>query len=318
MEFAEFKQKPKFDAKVFILNGDEGFYKFLARSLIQKKFADADRVYANTEMDPADFYERIEPNEIIPQPKVIYVDNSEGDLSKFKGFWSAVRVSDKDVRYIINDCKEKEVPEGLSSVEIKCSKPKDNARDVGAFVEEMAQALNVVIDRKNIPYFYFLYRNNLFSIYNELKKCQLFADASGQRELPYSVLKKVLSPASEKDVFALSTNFMKRKLKACFLDLEEISESEMGLHLYNIFKAAERNLVYKMATANGMSDADVVSAYEFNQFFVKYTLKEQSSLWTEAELRDVMLVIESVLLRTKSFNYPAGKCIVNLVLHYCR
>ena len=311
MEFNEFKSKPKFDAKVFILNGEEDFFKYLTRTIIQKKFADSDKVYANTEMDTAEFYERIEPNEIIPQPKVIYVDNTEGELSKFKGFWSAVRTSDKDVRYILNSCKAKEIPEDVATVEIVCPKIKDNAREVGAFVGEMVSALGLVIDPKNVPFFFHLYRNNLFLIYNELKKCQWYAEHTGQRELTYPVLKKILSPASQKDVFALSTNFMKRKLKACFLDLEDIPETEVPLHLFNIFKAAERLLVYKTATANGMS-------YDFNQFFVKYTLKEQTTLWNVSELRDLMLVIEAVLLKTKSFNYPAGKCIVNLVLHYCR
>lgn len=318
MDIQEFKSKPKFDAKVFVLNGNENFFKFLARTTIQKKFPEAERMFADTEMDPATFYDKVEPNEIIPQPKIIYVDNTEGDLTKFKGFWSAVRSSDKDIRYIVNEFKMKEVPDDIAAMEIVCSKIKDQPKEVGAFVEELIQAFGLVIDRKNLPYFHYLYRNNLFVIYNELKKCQILAEKTGQVELSFATLKKVLSPASEKDVFSLSTNFMKRKIKACFLDLEDTPESEMPLHLFNIFKAAERVLVYKSATANGMSDAEIVSAYDFNPYFVKYTLKEQVASWSEDELRDVLFVIEAVLLKTKSFNYPVGKCMMNLILHYCR
>ncbi len=157
MNFQEFKANPKFDAKVIALNGDEAFFKFMSKTIILKVFPEADKVYVDTEMDAGEFYEKVEPNEIIPQPKIIYVDSSEVELSKFKSFWSTVRTSDKDIKYILNECKAKDIPKDIPSLEITCSRMKDSPREIGVFVEELIYSLGLIIDRKNVPYFHHLY-----------------------------------------------------------------------------------------------------------------------------------------------------------------
>jgi len=316
MKAEEFLSNPDLNHKVFLLNGDEFFYKYALKNVIFSGFKGYEFVYTNSECDSSELYEAIDSSDLIPHPKVVYVDNSHGDLSKHKYFWDNVAASSEDVRHIVTDCKK--VPDGLDVLQVECSKLKDNQKDIGKFVTDYSRKLGIVIDPKNVPMFHYLYRNNLFVIYNELKKCRIWAEENKTVEVDFGILKQLLSPSCEKDVFQFSTNFLNRRLKACLSSLPEIIDHEAPLHIFNIFKGAEKILLYKYAIQEKISEQDFLTEYAINFYYLNYTIKPMDKIWSRQELVDLLLELENINSKIKTFNYPGLKGVSNLVLKYCR
>lgn len=313
MEFADFYAKPKLDFKVFALNGDEEYFKFLAKVILVKSFKNLELNYVDSEDE--DFYSKIEGNDLIPHPKIFYIDNASGHLSKLKYFWKYVKDSPEDSRYIINGLNSK-AKEDIDVLEIKCSKIKDSPREVGKFVSDMVKSLQLAIPVTDLPYFHNHYRNNLFSIFNELKKCQLWADYKGSRYMDAEVLKGILSPSLDKDPFAFSNAFLQRRLKAAIPIAPTLND--MPLQMGSVFSGAEKLLVVKCARRSGMGDAEIEKAFELNHYYFTYTIKPMEKLWAEKELKLLLVDIEALNRKMRSFNFPVTKNVIQLIFKYCR
>lgn len=313
MEFSEFLAKPKFDSKVFALNGDEDYFKFLAKNILAKNFKELELNFVDSEDES--FYEKIEGNDLIPHPKLFYIDNSSANLNKHKYFWKYVKDSPADTRYVINNLKDK-AKEDIEVLEIKCAKIKDSAREVGKFVSDMVKKLQLAIPVTDQPFFYNQYRNNLFTIYSELKKCQLWADHTGTRYMDVKTLREILSPPLEKDPFAFSNAFLHRKMKQAIALVPSLYE--LPLQLGSVFASAEKLLVVKSARRSGMGDTDIESTYELNHYYFTYTIKPMEKLWSENELKALLVDIETLNTKQRSFNFPVSKNVIQLILKYCR
>lgn len=317
MNFSDFWSSPDTSHKIYFLNGKEPFYKYLIKNLLVKALKDHEFVFVTTDLESEEFYEKTESADLIPHPKLFYIDNSSGDLSSHKYFWEGVQNSGPESRYIISD-PGKGVPKEVRAFEIECDGVKDNPRDVGKFVTEYSKKLGLFIEPKNIPVFHYLYKNNLFAIYTELRKCKIWSEETGKVEVDYTALKHLLSPSAEKDTFQLSTNFLHRRLKPTLNDIADTSEHDILLHVFNVFKGAEKVLVYKSARAAGISDVDISSEFEINIHYLNFTVKPLEKLWGVDELKNLLLDLESLNFKSKSSSFPATQGLVHATMKYCR
>lgn len=316
MNFFDFQKKPNLAGKVYLLNGDEDLFKFLAKDILAKSFADLELTYVDSELEPSEFYEKIESLDLIPHPKLFYINNTSGNLSKQKQFWNYVSDAPQDTRYIINQLSSKQVEEGVETVEVLCEKVRDNQKEVGKIVHELLKSVGLAISPTDVPLFYALYKNNLFAIYQELQKCKVYAQSLKCAYLDTPELRKILSPPTDKDPFIFANAFMARKLKTVLLNLPDASEfvPQFG----NVFATAEKILVYKSAKSLKQTDDQVIKNYEFNQYYFKYTVQNLEKSWSVSELRQLMLEIEDVNLKIRRFNFPVKEAILNFAFRYCR
>jgi DNA polymerase III delta subunit len=315
MNFSEFKDQDNFDFKVYVLNGEEELYKVLAKEKIRDSFKTLEIDYVDSELEVSEFYSKIDSSDLFPHPKLFYINNTSNNLSKQKQFWSYVKSSDSESIYIINSLKEK-VPTEIKSIEIKCDKIKDSQKDVCKAVGEIAQSLGIAISVTDLPIFYSLYKNNLFAIYQELKKCKTYLDSKKTSYLESKDIFKIVSPALEKDPFIFANNFMHRKLKSCIANLP--NESDFIPQFGNIFNTAEKILVYKSAKLSKMSDDEICKKYEINPFYLKYNLLSVEKMWSVKELSELMIEIESINCKIRRFNFTVKEAILNLVFQYCK
>lgn len=312
----DFIKKTSFKSKVFVLNGEDDYFKYTARKLIQDGLK-IPLTYVDTSEKPTAFYTKIDSFDLIPEPKLFYLNNADEDLSKQKFFWNYVKESPKDSRYIINTLKMKEVPEGVDVLEVECEKIKDSAREVAKFVTEMFTHAMLVVDPKDLGYFYYLYRNDLFAIFNEIQKCKLWAKEKGRVSITYSDMQNILSPISRGDVFGFANNFIQRRLSLSLKEIEDLTDNDVLPYSFNLFKAAEKILAYKSAVRAGLSEDEIIKGLEINMYYLKYTLKTIESMWKERELKNLLIALENINFKIKSFNFPCAKAIVTLTLKYC-
>jgi len=294
-----------------VLNGEEDFFKFQVKRTIEQKLK-LPTTYVDSEESSDEFYSKIESFDLFSEPKLFYINNQSGNLKKHKYFWKYVEES-KDSKYIINS--EKKVPEGV--LEIKCDKIKESAaREVIKFIEQILQEANLSVQRGNFPFFYALYKSDLFQIYNEIQKCKAWADSEGKRELTYPELKSILSPAANKNVFDFINYFRKRKLKPAVAALEGVGDSDILLYSYHLFRLFDHVLAYKSAKRLKLNDQEIIRGLDINIYYLRYTLQESNSLWKESELKELMMILERVNLKIKSFNFPSAKAILSLTFKY--
>lgn len=310
MRYLEFLKSSNLKSHVFILNGDEYYFKHKIKNHI-KKTVNLPITYVDAELGSDDFYSKIETMELFPEPKIFYIDNESGNLKKHKFFWKNL---DKDSKYIINNLKK--IPD--NAVEIKCDKIKDNAREVTKFVNSLFQELCLVTDARNLPLFYALYKNDLFTIYHEISKCKYWAEANDKVEITYPEIKKIVSPIQEKNIFEFVNFFRLRKLKGAVTLLKGIKDDEMLLYSYHLFRALDHVLGYKSAKKMGEADSEIIKGLEINIYYLKYNLQQIAHLWNEEELKTLLIILEDLNLKIRTLNFPASKAIMNITLKYCR
>ena len=317
MTIHDFLKKPSLKSKVFVLNGEDDYFKYCAKKVLQAGFK-IPLTYADTSDASTSFYTKIDSFDLMPEPKLFYLNNVEEDLKKHKFFWNYVKDSPPDSRYIVNTLKMKEIPEGFDVLEIECDKVKDNVRDVSKFVTEMLSRVALIVDAKDLGYFYHLYRNDLYTIFNEIQKCKLWASATGNVSLTYADMQNILSPTAHKDVFGFTNSFMQRRLKNSLLEIEDLDDNDVLPYSFNLFKAGEKVLAYKSALRDGLSDDEIIKGLEINIYHFRYVLKAIEPLWKERELKLLLVALENINFKIKSFNFPCAQAIVTLTLKYCR
>ena len=315
MNSHDFVKNPSLKPKVYVLNGDDEYFKHSVKVSLQ----DAHKIpLTYVDASEPDFYTKIDTLDLMPEPKLFFLNNSSGGLEKQKFFWNYVKDSPKDSRYIISNFKIKDVPEGVTSLEVECEKVKDSARDVIKVVNEMLTQATLVLDAKDVAYFYYLYRNDLFASFNEIQKCKLWAKSTGVITLTFKDLQGILSPITHSDVFGFVNNFTYRRLKACLSEISELEDNDVLPYTFNLFKSTEKILAYKSARRAGLTDDEFIKGLELNIYYFKYTLKLIEPLWKESELRSLLIALENINYKIKSFNFPCTKAIVALTLKYCR
>jgi len=315
MNFFEFKDLKKLDYKAYILNGDEDLFKLLSKNKIVSHNLDYDFVYVDSDLEISDFYSNIESSDLFSSPKIFYVNNINGGLSKQKQFWNYVSNSTDNCIYIVNYLKEK-IPETVNYLEIKCEKIKDSQKEVSKITSELAKEIEIVVSPTDLPIFYAFYKNNLFSIYQELKKCKIYANANKTSYLDTKEILKIISPSLEKDPFLFANNFMQRKLKICLANLPK--DSDFIPQFGNIFNIADKLLVYKSCKSLKLNDEKISKDYDINLFYLKYNLIPIEKIWDATELNQLMLEIENINYKIRRFNFTVNEAILNLVLKYCR
>lgn len=307
MRYSEFVSDPNFSGKLFLCVGDEGFFHSRIKDSFIKKFPDLKIQNVEADDEPVDFYSRIESETLFSDPKLVFINNLDGELKDKKLFEQYVTASETSKYVVFGDDLKVSAPH----VKIECGKIKDNAKDVSSYVKQMLSDAGVNFTVNDIAVFHFLYRNDLLTIFNEIQKIKLLNNKGQKILLDFNDVVNVLSPSEHQDIFKFSNNFMGRKLKGA---LNSLPADDFLPHIGNIFSTAEKILIAKKSK---LSDELIIKNYKINSYYFNQSIKPILNLWSEAELKNLMGEMNLIRLKLKETKLPVRLLLKNCILKYC-
>ena len=257
--------------------------------------------------DSTDFYSKIESEGIFSEPKVCFINNFSGELKDKKLFERYVS-SSSTLIYVVFGA---DLKTSLPSIKIDCGKIKDSAKDVTPYVKDILFEAGVNFSISDQAIFYFLYRNDLQTIYNEVQKIKLLNNRLQKILLSSDDVLSILSPSEHKDVFKFSNNFMNRKLRGA---LNSLPDEDFLPHLGNIFSTAEKLFISKKSK---LSDELFIKNYKINSYYFNQSIKPLLSLWSEIELKNLMGEMNTIRLKLKETRLPIKLALKNCTFKYC-
>lgn len=307
MRFADFLNSPDVSGKLFLCVGDEGHFHSKIRALFVKKFPKLKVQNVEADDEPVDFYAQVEAEDLFSDPKLVFINNSTGDLSTKKLFEQCVK-SSTTAKYVVfgDDFKT-----SLPNVKIECAKVKDNLKEVLPYVRQIISDADLTLSPKDIHVFHYLYRNDLQTIFNEVQKIKLLNNTLQKIILNFKDIENVLSPSEHVDIFKFSNNFMSRNLRG---SLNSLPEDDFLPHIGNIFSVAEK--LYTSKKSN-LPDEQIIKNYKFNNYYYLHNIKPLLSLWSEGELRNLIGEMNAIRLKLKESKLPIKLTLKNCVFKYC-
>jgi len=307
MRIADFLHSPDLSGKLYLCIGDENYFHSKVRALFVQKFPKLKIQNVEADEEPLDFYAQIESDNLFSDPKLVFINNASGDLSSKKLFEQHVKSSTSAKYVVFGD----DVKTAQPNVKIECGKVKDNPKEILGYVKQMVSEAGINLMPKDMEVFYFLYRNDLQTIYNEIQKIQLLNNSMQKMILEFSDITNVLSPSEHLDVFKFSNNFMKRNMKGA---LNSLPEDDFLPHIGNIFSIAEKLYISKKSN---LPDDEIIKNYKFNNYYYLHSIKPLLNLWSEGELKNLLGEMNGFRLKLKESKLPMKLTLKNCIFKYC-
>lgn len=301
-------------AAVYYTHGSNLFQKWQLRRKLEKTVNLPKTVVFG---DDEDLLEKAETGGLVPEPRLIVVEEFS-EVKNKKSFFELIDRSAEGSVYLLQGSKKEKIDVSRPVLEVECPAVKQNEREFTATVKGWLKGASFNVNDPILKRIYSVTNGDLFHAYNEVQKIAVYAHATNSAHLSLDEVTRLLGPRIETDPFSFSTFYLQKKPKAALDEIHRWKQADVMLQTYSHFKAVEKALVALSCKQVGMKADEITSETKIPPWYFRFVLPEIESNWTTAELLASLKDCSVAISKAKKIANLAIPVMIESVLRRCK